>query len=363
MKKFYSLLATALVATASFAQVKVASIESAAATTLEEGKYYLMYNTSRQHYTFTALNNVALASRNYTPATDETTSYYVWTVEKVGENVKFKNAATGTYLPVVSGTNNGGNITTVAASADAGTFTVTADAANSTFTFESAENAGTFLNGNPDALTTWSDAHAYQFTEVTLSGSTATLPTVSEIGAATSVLEEGKTYLLYNTSRQNYAYNLAVNAAVLATQSYTPSTETPVAYLWQVENDGTNVKIKNVFTGAYLPAVSTTNNGSALVSSTTAGVFTPTASGDTFTFESADNASVFLNGNAGNVTTWTEAHAYQLIELVTASTSIQGAKFADETETTYFDLSGRKVSKLVSGKIYITNKGKKVFVK
>lgn len=96
------------------------------------------------------------------------------------------------------------------------------------------------------------------------------------------------------------------------------------------------------------------------------------ASGDkhVFRFLNEKTLNAYLNdhANRGILKTWVDAGALndpgsQVTFTAVETTSIQGAKVADEVETVYFDLNGRKVSKLVSGKVYITNKGVKVLVK
>ncbi len=464
MKKIYSFLVAAMFATASFAQTEQATVSSVSAdpaTTVEDGKYYVMYKSGAGNGGPKYLSNVFAGGGIWASAEHDNSLKYVWKAVKTDEKVSFRNVATGGYiasLMTATGSGDGGVLLKTVANVDNAAKLTIVDRGSSTFNF--AENkpddstlphATYYLDCNIGSATVWYTEGGnadYQLFEVTLSGEVQTVNvTVNETYKATEVITENGTSpyavghvitLPEGTAPVGLVRNMLFNNAVVEGDAHTVAAEGTLLFnyaqdfsalpftvsasfddlkwhnitirnskVWTMEGDVAKaveggdksadethwaiVASDNLVTkGWYVvnktqptKVLTLSLNANGGVDEATTAILVDResadakqwsiqASGDKYVFRLLNDVTLnaYLNdhGQSGILKTWVSAGAAtdvgsQVVFEVVESASVKSAKVADESEVVYYDLNGRKVSKLVSGKVYITNKGVKVLVK
>lgn len=149
---------------------------------------------------------------------------------------------------------------------------------------------------------------------ITNTYSTEAYSGVRKLAGAVTQLEDGKSYVLYDTSptdTERIGYR-NVNPTTLQIMQATSIEDTNPYYTWLLEKSGNGFKVKHEYTGLYIPKL--TQSGKIILS----------ASGDTFTFTLNTDGETwkiqgtngqYWDGVAGSFTGWhTFGHPYKVYE-------------------------------------------------
>lgn len=137
---------------------------------------------------------------------------------------------------------------------------------------------------------------------------------VRRLGPVVSQLQNGRSYVLYDTSpnaTERIGYR-NVNPSTLQVMQAGSIVDTDPYYVWTFEKNGTKFKVKNEYTGLYIPKL--TQSGKIILSKTgDSFTFTLNADGETWKVQGTNGQ--YWDGVAGSMTGWhTYGHPYKVFE-------------------------------------------------
>lgn len=137
---------------------------------------------------------------------------------------------------------------------------------------------------------------------------------VRELGPVVSQLQNGRSYVLYDTSpnaTERIGYR-NVDPSTLQVMQAGSIEDTDPYYVWTFEKNGTKFKVKNEYTGLYIPKL--TQSGKIILSKTgDSFTFTLNADGETWKVQGTNGQ--YWDGVAGSMTGWhTYGHPYKVFE-------------------------------------------------
>lgn len=168
------------------------------------------------------------------------------------------------------------------------------------YTFASASETGPFVPACDTVLTA-----VY---------STDALSGVKALGRVVSELQEGHSYVIYDTSPADAArigYRNVIPDTKRVGQVGQIDDQTPY-FTWTLTKSGTRWTVKNEYTGLYIPEL---GQSQQIIVGTTPGKFTFTLNADGKTWKIQGSNGQYWDGVVGGLTGWhTYGHAYQLFE-------------------------------------------------
>ena len=137
---------------------------------------------------------------------------------------------------------------------------------------------------------------------------------VRELGPVVTQLQSGRSYVLYDTSpnaTERIGYR-NVNPTTLQIMQAGNIVDTDPYHVWTFEKNGTKFKVKNEYTGLYIPKL--TQSGKIILSkSGDSFTFTLNADGETWKVQGTNGQ--YWDGVAGSMTGWhTYGHPYKVFE-------------------------------------------------
>ncbi len=137
---------------------------------------------------------------------------------------------------------------------------------------------------------------------------------VRQLGPAVSQLQDGHSYVLYDTSpnaTERIGYR-NVNPTTLQVMQAGSIEDTNPYYVWTFEKNGTKFKVKNEYTGLYIPKL--TQSGKVILNKSGDNfTFTLNADGETWKVQGSNGQ--YWDGVAGSMTGWhTYGHPYKVFE-------------------------------------------------
>jgi hypothetical protein len=169
------------------------------------------------------------------------------------------------------------------------------------FTYESSSLNSNTLTPTSDTLV----VHTY---------STDAWSGVASVGKAVNKLEDGRSYLIYDTSpnaTERIGFRNVAPSNLRVVRANSADDQTPY-YTWTFEGSGKKFKVKNEYTGLYIPKL--TQSGQIILSST-GDTFTFTLNADGETWKVMGTNSQYWDGVADGFTGWhTYGHPYKFYE-------------------------------------------------
>ena len=169
------------------------------------------------------------------------------------------------------------------------------------FTYEATTVEGNTLTPTSDTLI----VHTY---------STDAWSGVKSVGKAVNKLENGRSYLIYDTSpnaTERIGFRNVAPSNLRVVRANTADDQTPY-YTWTFEGSGKKFKVKNEYTGLYIPKL--TQSGQIILSDK-GDTFTFTLNADGETWKVMGTNSQYWDGVADGFTGWhTYGHPYKFYE-------------------------------------------------
>ena len=169
------------------------------------------------------------------------------------------------------------------------------------FTYEATTIEGNTLTPTSDTLV----IHTY---------STDAWSGVKSVGKVVNKLEDGRSYLIYDTSpnaTERIGFRNVAPSNLRVVRANTADDQTPY-YTWTFEGSGKKFKVKNEYTGLYIPKL--TQSGQIILSQS-GDTFTFTLNADGETWKVLGTNSQYWDGVADGFTGWhTYGHPYKFFE-------------------------------------------------
>ena len=169
------------------------------------------------------------------------------------------------------------------------------------FTYEATTVEGNTLTPTSDTL-------------VVLTYSTDAWSGVKSVGKAVNKLEDGRSYLIYDTSpnaTERIGFRNIAPSNLRVVRANSADDQTPY-YTWTFEGSGKKFKVKNEYTGLYIPKL--TQSGQIILSDK-GDTFTFTLNADGETWKVMGTNSQYWDGVADGFTGWhTYGHPYKFYE-------------------------------------------------
>ena len=195
----------------------------------------------------------------------------------------------------------GGIINEIEASCGVGNTAVIIPEEFDYFTYEASTIEGNTLTPTSDTL-------------VVLTYSTDAWSGVKSVGKAVNKLENGRSYLIYDTSpnaTERIGFRNVAPSNLRVIRANSADDQTPY-YTWTFKGSGKKFKVKNEYTGLYIPKL--TQSGQIILSNT-GDTFTFTLNSDGETWKVQGTNSQYWDGVADGFTGWhTYGHPYKFYE-------------------------------------------------
>ena len=188
------------------------------------------------------------------------------------------------------------------------------------FTYEATTIEGNTLTPTSDTLV----IHTY---------STDAWSGVKSVGKVVNKLEDGRSYLIYDTSpnaTERIGFRNVAPSNLRVVRANTADDQTPY-YTWTFEGSGKKFKVKNEYTGLYIPKL--TQSGQIILSQS-GDTFTFTLNADGETWKVLGTNSQYWDGVADGFTGWhTYGHPYKFFEYYVQPYFTVNVEFVTADET------------------------------